>query len=252
MPTMESVTGMPSVSLVIPVYNEEKTILRTIDRCLATLHACGVEYEVLLLDDASTDATASLLQDIPKRDPGRIRLLSHPANKGIAATFEDLYKAASKDFVFLVPGDGEYPPEALLTILPLLREFDIVICRRTHKYYSVYRHIVSWSYRWCTRLLFGVDLFDPGSIKAVRRELFTIIPVRSTSVFVEAERLLRAVRRGYRLTSIDIRHEPRSGGRARGARWTTVSRAAKDIMHTRWDMLWHPESRITDLEQKTS
>ena len=62
-------------------------------------------------------------------------------------TFEDLYRAAEKRFVYLIPADNQFPPEAIYEIMPLLDRFDIVICKRVSKPYTWQRHIIS-AYRW--------------------------------------------------------------------------------------------------------
>ena len=199
------------------------------ERALAVLQSCTDDYELIVLDDASTDDTFAIMQRVQARHPGII-VRRHERNMGIAATFEELYQLASKEFVFLISGDGQFPPETLTRCLPLLAEHDIVICRRVSKHYTPYRHAVSWAYRWLPRLLFGVDLVDPGSVKVVRRTIYREVPVTSTSVFVEAERIIRAVRRGYRLTAVDMESQPRVGGQASGARLPVALAAARDLM----------------------
>jgi len=217
------------VSLLIPAYNEESTIESVVGRSLATLAECTDDFELIILDDASRDRTPSLLAELQARNP-RITILRHETNRGIAATFEELYRAATKDFLFLVSGDGQYPPEALKDCMPLLGDCDIVICNRTYKHYTPYRHLISKCYRLLPRLLFGVELYDSGSIKCVRRSIIREIPVESRSVFVEAERLIRAHKRSYKIGKVDIVQAPRAGGKARGAELSTV-------WHSTWDML---------------
>jgi glycosyltransferase involved in cell wall biosynthesis len=226
----------PSVSLLIPAYNEAASIAGIAERSLKILQRLGAPYELIILDDCSTDGTSDVLQALQQRYPEHVRVVRHTENLGIAATFEELYRLASLDFVFLVSADGEYPPEALLQCLPLLDHCDIVICKRKQKQYTPYRHMVSGSYRWLPRLLFGVDLYDSGSIKCVRREILRNIPVRSKSVFVEAERIIRAVKRGYTLGMVHIDHGIRMDGKARGARIATVTRAALDLCRCFWDI----------------
>ena len=228
---------MPSLSLVIPAYNEEAGLASTVQRCQTTLQKCTDDYEIVILDDCSKDNTVQLMEQIRQTDPAHIRTMSHETNKGIATTFEDLYRAATKEYVFLIPGDGEYPPEALERAMPLLNDFDIVVCRRIQKNYTFYRHIVSNLYRWLTVILFGVELYDPGTTKIVKREIYTSIPVTCTSVYVEAERMVRAVKKGYRLTAIDIVQEVRKGGVARGARWATVWASGKDVLRLWWELM---------------
>ncbi len=225
---------MPSISLVVPAYNEEAGLAATITRCQTVLQECTEDYEIVILDDCSKDRTVEIMEKLRSEDPAHIRTLRHETNRGIAVTFEDLYKAATKDYVFLIPGDGEYPPEALRDAMPLLKDCDIVVCRRVHKNYTPYRHMISSAYRWLTTILFGVELYDPGTTKIVKREIYTSVPVTCKSVYVEAERMIRAVKRGYKLTKIDIVQQTRKGGVARGARLQTVWNAALDIPRLWW------------------
>ncbi len=230
----------PSISLVVPAYNEEAGLSATVERCLKTLRACADDYELIILDDCSRDRTPDIMEQIRQTDPTHIRTARHAVNLGIAATFEDLYRMSTKEYVFLTPGDGEYPPEALLDCAKLIPEYDIVACVRTAKNYTVYRQIVSYCYRLLPLILFGVDLRDPGGTKCMRRSIITDTPVICRSVFVEAERVIRAVRSGKKLAMVEIRHEVRAGGKARGARLETVLRAASDVWRLRWDLWMHP------------
>ena len=121
---------------------------------------------------------------------------------------------------------------------PLLRgcgaRARVPVDARTKQPYGVYRHVVSWGYRALPRLLFGVELFDSGSVKLVRRRIYQEIPVGSRSVFAEAERLIRAARAGFEIGKVDIVQEPREGGRAAGARLSTVARAVSDMAALWW------------------
>lgn len=182
-----------------------------------------------MLDDASTDGTFAIVEAAARQYP-EVRALRHASNQGIAATFEELYRLAAKDYVFLVSGDGQFPPDTLLGCVPLLDRYDIVVCRRTYKQYTPYRHAISFMFRWLPRLFFGVDVIDPGGVKVMKREIYSAVPVYSKGVFVEAERLIAAVKAGYRLTSVDMVQVARQGGTARGARASTVWLAGVDLL----------------------
>lgn len=233
---------MPSFSVVIAAYNEATTLRPVFERCLATLTRCTEDFEIIILDDASTDSTGEVAEQIRDEYPDVVHVHRHSTNRGIAVTFEELYRAAVKDYVFDVPADGEYPPEALLEILPLLDEYDIVVCNRTFKEYTTYRRIVSDLYRRMPRLMFGVELYDPGSTKCRSRALLEEITVTSSGVFVEAERMIRATRRGYRLGKVDVHPERRLAGDPQGAKISNVVCAACDII-----CLWF---RLVVLRQK--
>jgi glycosyltransferase involved in cell wall biosynthesis len=190
-----------SLSIVIPAYNEEVTIADIIQRSLHAAQAWTNDFEVLVLDDKSKDRTVEIIQSICAQNP-RVTLIRHEVNQGIAVTFEELYRLASKEYVFLVSGDGQFPPELLHSCIPLLENADIIICQRTYKPYNIYRHIVSWSFRWIPYFLFGVDLYDAGSVKLMPKRYLVEIPVTSHTVFVEAERLLKAKKLGARIAAV--------------------------------------------------
>jgi glycosyltransferase involved in cell wall biosynthesis len=220
----------PSISLLVPAYNEEATLESVIQRSLGVLEECTDDYEVVILDDGSSDRTGDIMEDLQRSDPARIRTLRHDVNRGIAATFQELYQAASKDYVLLIPADDQFPPEVLWQIVPMLSTHDIVVCRRRSKPYGAWRHVVSACFRSLPRLLFGVELYDPGSIKCVKREVIASIPITSKGVFAEAERLIRAAGRGYVIGAVDIAGEPRRAGTATGARPRLVIEAAKEML----------------------
>lgn len=222
---------MPSVSIVIPAYNEEQALSAIAMRSLAALRKNCADYELLILNDGSSDGTGRVMEEIKQTDPDHVRLMTHPANLGIARTLEDLYAAASKEYMFDIAGDGQYPPEILDQMMPLLDHYDIIVCNRVLKHYTPYRKLISFCYRWMPRILFGVDLYDSGSTKCRKRTIMTDIQVISKGVFVEAERLIRAVKRGYRITKIDMMQDARQGGKARGARFPMVLQAVKDLLN---------------------
>jgi glycosyltransferase involved in cell wall biosynthesis len=110
----------PSISLLIPLFNEQATLEATVDRCLRVAEKCTDDFELLILDDASRDRSAEIAEQLSRQHPAWIRCLRHEVNRGIAATFEDLYRAAAKEYVYLIPADNQFPPEALHDIIPLL------------------------------------------------------------------------------------------------------------------------------------
>lgn len=226
----ERVVEVNSISLVIPAYNEETIIVSIVERSLRVLHEFVDDYEIIILDAASTDGTYNVIQQTKEWDPDHIRIYRHGRNLGVPRTFAELYNLATKDYVFLVPGNGRYPPEILQECLKYTQDNDIVICQRTFKSYTLFRRVVSKCFRSVPRLIFGVDTYDPGSVKCVRREILQTITVNSKSVFAEAERLIRATKRGYRIAKVDVVHSPRQQGKA-------SSTALKTVIHASIDMI---------------
>jgi glycosyltransferase involved in cell wall biosynthesis len=219
------VTG---VSACFPAYNEEGTIRGVLEEAHGLLVGSGLDYEILVCDDGSTDGTGRIIDEIAARLP-RMRVIHHERNLGIHHTFEELYREARKDFVFLNSTDRQWETRVLLDMLPLTREYDVVLATRVRKHYGLSRAILSWGFNIMPRLLFGVQTSDAGAVKLVRREIIERFPLISRSPFSEAERLIRASRAGYRIIERPTETAARQAGRARGVSRRLVFESLRDV-----------------------
>ena len=226
---------LPSVSVCFPAYNEEATIAGVLTEAHDLLVSSGLDYEILVCNDGSTDRTGAIVDEIGARLP-RLRVIHHAANQGIRETFEHLYRNAIKDFVFLNSTDRQWPTGVLFDLLPLTRDWDIVIAARRQKHYGASRRFVSWAFNVVPQLLFGVRTSDAGAVKIVRREIISRFDLVSRSPFNEAERLIRAARAGYRVTSVPTETLPRQRGRARGLSRHLLLSAMADVGRVWWSL----------------
>jgi hypothetical protein len=117
----------------------------------------------------------------------------------------------------------------LLELLPLAHQYDIIVALRDDKHYGLGRQLVSWLFNALPRVLFATRTYDAGSVKLVRRVVYDI-PIISSGVFGEAERIIRARRRGFRIGVRKIEHFPRKTGKASGAKPPLVIEAARDML----------------------
>ena len=215
------------LTICIPAYNEESTIRQVVMEADSTLEQITMPSEILVIDDFSTDRTWQILCEMQKLLP-RLQLRRHDTNQGIASTFAELYRWASKELVFLNSADGQWKMNTLLALLPLANQHEIVIARRPVKHYSLGRQLVSWLFNALPEILFATQTYDAGSVKLVRRRIYDI-PILSRGVFGEAERVIRAQRRGFRIGVRDVEHFPRISGKALGAKPALVFEAMIDL-----------------------
>ncbi len=223
-----------SLSIVIPAYNEASSIATVVMESLAILRAYFKDYEVVIINDASNDGTRDIAEELQKLYPEHLRVLHHPERRGMATTFEAAYAAGRKEYVWLVHGDGQYPPGLLKEVVPLLGTWDLILLARNQKYYGFYRHVLSAAYRVLPFLLFGIDLQDSGCSKCIKREIITSVPTFSRGIFVEVERVLRAAKRGYRLYIAPVQAKPRVGGLAKGGDVRSIIEVLRDITILWW------------------
>jgi glycosyltransferase involved in cell wall biosynthesis len=242
---------LPSISVCFPAYNEEGTIEGVLTEAHELLHRSKLDYEILVCNDGSVDRTGRIIEETATRLPN-IRALNNPRNMGIHATFERLYSEASKDFVFLNSTDRQWETSVLFEMLPLTGNFDIVIAARKNKHYGTMRSLVSWAFNALPAFLFGVETFDAGAVKLVRREIIQRFMLVSRSPFSEAERLIRAARAGYRIGSYPVAVSDRQAGLARGASSGAVVEAIKDVVRVWWDLRIRRANRESSHEPTAS
>ncbi|MGH9856237.1 MAG: glycosyltransferase family 2 protein, partial [Acidobacteriota bacterium] len=223
------------ITLCIPAFNEEITIEQVIMDADTALRQASLPGEILVIDDCSTDRTWDILCNIQKTLP-LLQIRRHPENKGIALTFAELYQWAKKGLVFLNSADGQWKMGTVLELLPLAEQYDIIVALRREKHYGPGRQFVSWLFNVLPPIIFATPTYDAGSVKLVRREVYDI-PIISSGVFGEAERIIRAQRRGFRIGVKEIEHFPRRSGKASGAKLSLIIEAALDMLRCWFDIV---------------
>ena len=221
-----------SCTIVISAYNEEKTLPKVFAEALEVLQGLKCDFEIICCDDKSSDNTKAVIASLVASCP-QARAIYHPVNCGMFKTFEELYQSATKEYVLLLPGDGQWHADLLVESFKLTDKYDIIIARRKEKQYTLFRHLNSWCFNTIIPLLFGIQLYDIGSVKLFEREVVTTVPVFYRSAFTVAERLLTAHARGYRIGHIDVEHRARIDGKGRGASFKNIINAVRDMIDFR-------------------
>jgi len=220
------------LSVVLPAYNEQGTIEEVIlehSRVLSGLGNRLQDWEIICLDDASTDSTGAILRKVAARVP-KLRVLSHVSNQGIFASFRDLFTAARGTHIYLTASDGQWPAENLTKMLSALGQgADLVVGVRRNRseVYSASRRAISFLFNLLPRIFFGVKTADAGSVKLGLREIFTLDLI-SRSPFVEAERIIQARSRGHRVAFVPIEFLSRTAGKAHGASCRNIRNSLAD------------------------
>ena len=226
-----------SISVFYPCYNEEGNIERVIQEATNFLPTVTADYEIIIVDDGSSDRTADIANRLAGQDP-RIRLVQHRANKGYGAALQSGFKAAGKELVFYTDGDGQFDVSEMAKLVPLIDEFDIVSGYRVNRQDSPVRSLNAFLWGMLVQTLLRFKCRDVDcAFKLYRREIFEHIRIRSTGPLIDAEILARAKRAGYRLAQVPVHHRPRMAGRQTGANLRVILRACKELWKLRKDIL---------------
>ncbi len=224
---------MPSISAVLPAYNEERVIADTVASMVATLADLTDDYEVIVVNDGSRDATRQIVEALSAKNP-RVRCVSHPVNRGYGAALWTGFTSATRELVFLTDGDKQFDARELAFFLPYIKNADLVIGYRKPRMDPFMRRLNAWGWNLLVRLLFGYIARDVDcAFKLFRRSILDKVRVDSTGATFSAEFLIKARRRGYRIVELRATHFPRTAGSATGARLSVILRAFRDLFRLR-------------------
>ncbi len=159
---------MDLISVVIPVCNEEEALAEVLDQVVKTMDESGYPYEVIVVDDGSTDASAQIV-----RQSNRVKLIQHPYNRGPGAARTTGLRAARGDVVVMTDGDGTYPIRDIPRLLEYMDEYDMVVGARKGEAgsFRLLRSPTKLFIRLLASYLTGMNIPDLNSgFRAFKRE----------------------------------------------------------------------------------
>ncbi len=202
-----------TVSIVVPLYNEEENVEVLHERIMEVLTSNNIDYELIYVDDGSNDNTLQLLDAVQSRHKN-ILVLSLRRNFGQTAAFAAGFDFARGDIVITMDGDLQNDPKDIPRLLEAIKDCDLVSgWRKKRKDPFITRRLPSIIANWLISKVTGVRLHDYGcSLKAYRREV-----VKNLRLYGEMHRFIPAVASWYgvRLSEIETTHYPRLRGKSK-------------------------------------
>ena len=204
-----------SLTVVVPALNEESNLKEAVMGLTNELGKDSIDWEIILVNDGSTDRTADIATELASREP-RIKLIHHQKPMGIGRSFWDGIEASNKEGVTWFPGDGENDPHELLKYLHLLEQVDIVIPFVINKgARSRGRRFLSKLYLWIVNLLFGTMFnYTTGNV-IYRRSVFDVVKLKACGFIYQTECLVRAVHAGFTFAEVPVCLGKRLHGRSK-------------------------------------
>lgn len=212
---MSGTRPLPSVSVVIPMYNEEESIEHALECAVSGLESYGGDYEVLVVDDASTDRSPELVARAAAANP-RIRMVRHEVNRKLGAALRTGFAAAAKDVVLYMDADLPFDPHEIgraVRILYVTRA-DVLAGYRFDRTTEGFRRTVySYLYNALIGLLFRWPHRDINfSFKLMRREVLEAVELRSEGSLIDAELIVKARNLGFVIQQLGVDYFPRTRG----------------------------------------
>ncbi len=207
----------PALSLVFPAWNEAENLPALLESALAIGTQLGVEFEIVIVDDGSADASRELLDGWCRRD-ARVRSVHHPVNQGYGAALRAGLQTARGEFVFFSDADLQFELGEIRSLLDHTGEYEIVAGYRAPRRDPWLRRVIAAVWGALVRGLFDLPVRDIDcAFKVFHRSVLEAIPIESVGAFVNTEILVRARAAGFRIQQVPVSHRRRRSGRQSGA-----------------------------------
>ena len=205
----------PTVSLVIPMYNEALNIGHAIDVAVDALQKYSSDYEIVIVDDASTDESPQLVAAAAEKNP-RIRMIRHEKNRKLGGSLKTGYAAATKELVVYMDADLPFDPDVIgraIRAMHVTGADMIAGYRLDRTIEGLKRTIYSYCYNALIGVLFGWPHRDINfSFKLMKREVLEAIELKSEGSLIDAELIVKAKNRGFAIQQMGLDYFPRIRG----------------------------------------
>ncbi len=230
-------SGTVGLSIIVPAFNEELNIRAAVENIVDGLPSGVREYELIIVDDGSTDATCDIICGLAA-DNKRIKPVCHGRNRGKGAALRSGFALATMEWVFFTDADLQIDACELASFLPYAGEYDLVIGYRDARGDSALRRILSRGYALLVALLLGVRVRDLNCpFKMFRKDRVRELELGSQGFLIDTELLFKASRYGWKLKELPVKGHARSMGRST-VKVRHVGKAATELVAMAVTLRW--------------
>ena len=219
-----------SITVIFPAYNEEQNIRAAIARSVEAMRPRFQIFELLIIDDGSTDRTGEIAEELAQTYP-EVTVIHNRQNMGLGETLYRGFQCAQGELV--IQNAMDYPLDLcdLDQMVPLLEEADVIVAvRKAYAGYSPYRKLTSRVNRFILRGLFDPKLRDYNYTQLFKREVLSAArPSSRSTVFIAPEIIIRAHELGFRIRELDVDYHPRVFGEATSGKPKVILRSVRDM-----------------------
>jgi glycosyltransferase involved in cell wall biosynthesis len=223
-----------SVSAFFPCYNDEATIGSVVETTAATLDRIGLDGEIIVVNDGSSDGSERVLKRLTETEP-RLRVVTHEHNRGYGGALLSGFGSATKQWVFYTDGDGQFDPSELALMVDRAGDdIDVVQGYKLNRADNVVRRIIGRVYHWFVSFLFGLHVRDTDcDFRLIRRSKLEAVHLEKTTGVICVELVRKLQDAGARFTEVGVHHYPRRHGRSQFFK-------LQSVLRTLWDLakLW--------------
>ncbi len=232
--------GKPSISIFFPAWNEEDYVERAVSRALSVLPQLSDDFEIIIVNDASTDRTQQICEELAARH-SQVKVITHPVNLKLGGAMKSGLTASTKDIIVYSDIDLPFDLRELERALHLMTylEADMICAFRFDRTSEGPKRIAySFIYNLLIRNLFNIQIKDVNfSFKVMHRRVLESLELKSEGSFIDAELVAKAIRRGFRVFQMGVDYFPRTRGISTLASPSVIVKMVKELARL------YPETR---------
>ncbi len=231
------------ISVVLPAHNEEAVLADTLNKCVAALSEIALDYEIIVVDDGSTDRTGEIGEKFAAANP-RIRVVHNDPQRGYGGALIAGFNAMTKTLAFFMDADGQFDMRDLALLLPLREQgHRAVLGYRLHRKDSPLRKVNAWGWKLLVSKLFDLHVRDVDcAFKLYDTSLVRAVDVTAEGAMVNTEMLVKLTRMGVPFVEVPVRHYPRLHGQASGANLRVIFHAFRELFRLHSKLRnWHAD-----------
>jgi dolichol-phosphate mannosyltransferase len=218
---------MQTWSAGVMCYNEAGTLERVVRQLLEVLRQLTNTFEVIIVDDCSTDGCREIALRL-QQDNATVRVFLHETNEGIGRVLRTIYSNAQYENIGIVPGDGQFDTNEFLPFKDIPANSFVSFYRKENASYTTFRTILSLVNKKLNELFVGIKLKDVNWTKIYKKRALNALSLQLTSSLIESEICAKLLFTGNKVIEVESKYLPRAFGKSKGASRATIFRALND------------------------
>ena len=219
-----------SLSVFFPAYNDSGTIASLVITALQAASRLTPNYEVIVVNDGSSDSTAQILDELARVYP-HLKVVTHGSNRGYGGALRSGFATASKEVIFYTDGDAQYDPSEVELLWPLMAPgIDLVNGYKISRSDPWHRIIIGRVYHYTVKIMFGLHVRDVDcDFRLLRRSIFDRVRLEKNSGVICLEMMKKITDGGFRIAEVPVHHYHRAYGKSQFFNFKRLFRTAIDV-----------------------
>ena len=234
----------PGLSVFLPAYNDSGTIASLVITSLKTAARLTPNFEVIVVNDGSADATAEIADELARTYP-QVRVVHHERNRGYGGALRTGFASATRDLIFYTDGDAQYDPAEMEALWAAFNDgVDLVNGYKISRSDPLHRIVIGRIYHHTVKVLFGLKVRDVDcDFRLMRRSIFDRVALEKNSGVICLEMMKKIQDAGFRIAEVPVHHYHRAFGKSQFFNFRRLFRTGVDVMKLWFALVIRKEHR---------